>query len=552
MSNVLADGTAVQRSEARWNAGRDIAAAVMLAIALLLPWNLSFGFGVPEGSTWLFLPLIAVTVLSWAGLVVSHVGQRGRRSVATPSDGAVRIRAALSAPYLLMVSGFVVFVYLQMVQFGGTGDVPTGIGPGLLVGAAGALLAAQPSLQDRPDRWRGAVRAIGYCAMGLVTAAVLANLYWRTRFPLAAISEGTYSGQNVVVVATAVVYGVVAWILVLVGLRWLVSDRQSARLATVALGAATVLGTSLVWVLGVGRDIDAFHGIAQTTSTVAIGFEGYLAWVAAAALVAPWALRSAWAALPTRDDWREAIRSALMLIGLWCGGSAVLRIFDMIVTASLDMPFSPYDSVALLAFDVVTAAAALWIRYNINGTALHPAVLSAGAGVLAVLTICRVVVGVGLAPRMLYTGEPPALQNSVYGNMLAQQITSNFDVIVCWLAVAVALTAVIVLQRGGKRRSAPAESAQPGDVLVTAAVPTAAPATLQSPPVGEVVTAPTLSMPGAAAPKIARSPEPATQKVDVTTKKTPRITRVLEESTQRFAAGTTYTGSGPTPPPSER
>lgn len=552
-SDIAAGG---QRSVGRWNSARDSAAAVLLTLALALPWNLSFGVGIPDGSTWPFAPLTLVTLSSWASLAASHIGRRASRG------GLERVRLALNAPYLLFSSAFVVFAYLQVIQYGGTGDVPSGIGPGLIAGTAGALLAAQPMLADRPDRWQGTVRVIGFTSIGLATVAVGANTYLRTRYPVGALADGIYGGQNIAVVATVLVYGAVAWLTVLVGLRWLLSDQPSARLAIAALGISTILGSVLVWVVPVGRDIDAFHGIAQTTSTAAVGFEGYLPWAAAAAVVAPWALWNAWSALPVVEHWRDAVRRCLALIALWCAGSALLRVFDMIVSLSLDMPFSPYDSVAMLAFDIVTAVAALWIRHHTNGAALHPAVLSAGAGVLVVLTICRVVVGVGLAPQIMYSGEPPALHDAAYGNMLAQQITSTFDVVVCWLALAAAVATVLVLQLGGLVRPprtavAVPKAPAPNPVAVANAVPAVTP-----PPVAVVSTPspstaavpeaafPTTAVPAGPAPKIARSEESAT-KAAGSGDRQPKIARVLEESTQRFAAGTTYSGTGSTRPPAD-
>lgn len=545
MSNVQTTRSADLCSDVRWNAGKDVAAAVLLLVALLLPWNLLFGVGVPDSSTWLWVPLVAVTVPAWAALAIGRTGGRGQRSIAPPDGGPARIRLALTTPYLLLVAGFVVFAYIQVAQFGGTGDVPAGIGPGLLVGLAGALLTAQPPLGSRPDRWFGAARMVGVIAAVLATVAVLANLYWRNRFPVQALLAGIYTGPNIAVIATTVVYAAVASVAVLVGLRWLITDQLSARLATVALGAATVLGTVMVWLLGVGREIDAFHGISQTTSTAAVGFEGYLAWVAVAAIVGPYALQVASAAQPpTLDDWREAVRKCLGLIAVWCVGSALLRVFDLIVAASLDMPYSPYDSVALLAFDVVAGAVAIWIRFNSKGAALHPAVLSAAAGVLLVLTVCRVVVGIGLAPRIMYAAAPEDLHNAVYGNMFAQQITSTFDVVLCWLAVGVAVIAVMVLQRDVLRRRQVREPVEPESV----AEPSSELATRQLAPFG---TVPTTSEPTPVAPKIARTPEPVTSKVGADAEKIPRITRLLEESTSRFAAGTTYTGTGPARPPSQ-
>ena len=562
MNDVRVGEQSRLNSEDRWNAGRDVIAALLLTIALLLPWNLAFGVGIPDSSLWLFVLVITATVAAWAGLVTSHTG-RAKRSTTPPSSEPGRLRLVLALPYVFVVLGFVLFAVVQAMRFGGNGDVPPGVGPGALAGLAGALLAAQPPLNQpaRAQRWLGAIRVIGVVAAILMTVAVLANLYWRTRFPLEAIAAGTYGGQNVAVVATTIVYGVVDAVVVLTALRWTLSARPSSRLALVGLGAATVLGAVLVWVLGVGRDIDAFHGIAQTTSTAGVGLEGYVAWVAVAAIAAPWALRAVWTNAGTIGDWREGVRKCLALVAFWCIGSALLRIFDLIVAASLDMPYSPYDSIALLAFDVVACAAALWVRANVSGRVLHPVVLSASAAVLFVLTVCRVVVGVGLAPRIMYSAEPPGLRDAIYGNMLAQQITGTFDVVVCWLAFVVVVVAVVVLQKGVpyRRQSTPpsvAVATAPEEPAV-AQSPAMASTTRYALPVDpEPATAlPSSGVSAAAArtsapPRISRATEAPTQAAPGAGRK-PKIARVLAESTQRFGAGTTYTGTGPTRPPSQ-
>ena len=64
------------------------------------------------------------------------------------------------------------------------------------------------------------------------------------------------------------------------------------------------------------------------------------------------------------------------------------------------------------------------------------------------LGISRVVVGVVLAPRFQ---EPPnggGWANPVYGNNLAQQITSTFDVALCGLALGILAAAIISGRRG--------------------------------------------------------------------------------------------------------
>lgn len=411
------------------NIARDAIGATLLLFAVFLPWNIHLGVGVPNASTWFIGVVVATSVLSLGSLAV--------RSKPV-------IRVALNAPYLLLVAAIVVFTIFEAVRYGGTGDVPAGVGPGAIVGLSGALLIAQP----RPT----VNRVLGLIAMALGIFAFLFNLYWRTRYVIPGFGDVDYGKQNVVVAFTALVYGFMALAVVLVGLRLVVSRQLPAMLATFALGTATVLGTALVWIVPGGRDIDAFHGIAQNTSTAGVGFEGYLVWAAAGAIVGPLALRQALSRPRDRMIWQVAVQKCLTLIAVYCVGSGLLRIVDMVTAAILDLPFSAFDGIALLAFDIVAAAVTVWLSFNVKNPALHPVVISAVCGVLAILTICRVVVGVGLAPRILYVEPPEGLASAVYGNTLAQQITSTFDVVLCWLALAVLVIAIFVLQRDGLQR----------------------------------------------------------------------------------------------------
>lgn len=53
------------------------------------------------------------------------------------------------------------------------------------------------------------------------------------------------------------------------------------------------------------------------------------------------------------------------------------------------------------------------------------------------------VVGVGLAPRLADAQRDAAWANPVYGNGLAQQITSTFDVVLCGLALCGLVVAIV-------------------------------------------------------------------------------------------------------------
>jgi hypothetical protein len=317
-------------SAKRWNIGRDVLAGVLLLIAPLFPWNLYFGIGIPDSSGALFALLAVVTVLSLVAIAVTYVtGSRASNSLAG------RLRVALNAPYVLLVAGIVGFDVVQTMRYGGSGNVPGGVGPGAWLGISGALLSAQPTITGTATddgslrKWPVSARIVGCTSIALATLAVLFNLFWRTKAALPGSAGASGFGkQSVAIIATAVVYGVVALVPVAVAARWILqSSSRSSRLATIALGASTLAAGVVVWVLPVGREIDGFHGIAQNTSTAGVGFEGYLAWVAAAAIFAPLTLLGvATNQQIDRGVWRVAARKGLLLIAVWCLASVPIAV----------------------------------------------------------------------------------------------------------------------------------------------------------------------------------------------------------------------------------
>lgn len=454
----------------------DLTAVALLVLAVFLPWNLYFGIGIPGSSTVLFGVLIAVTVL--AVLAVGIAGSWRSAGARFNPARAARLRLALNVPYLLLVLGFVVFDAYETVRFGGTVTVPGGVGPGAWAGIAGSLLSAQAvpagalagpvPAGDESTGWHRSARVIGSLSM---LAAVLSfgfNLYWRVRYALQNTGGAAEFGkQNIAVIATAVVYGVVALVAVLVASRWLLRSARESRLTTVALGTSTLAAGVLVWFLPAGRDIDAFHGIAQNTSTAGVGFEGYLAWAAGAALFAPRALFGRRNTSPTEESaWRATTRNGLLLIAVWSVGSVAMRITDLIVGVTLNYPFSRYSSIVLAAFDLATAVLAIWLRRRL--ATLSARMVTSLCGLVATLSVARVVVGLELAPRFEDSPNSPAL-HPVYGNNLAQQITSTFDVTLCGVALGILVAAIVaghlsgrrLARRAARRRAAAANAAAP-------------------------------------------------------------------------------------------
>ncbi|BBY12148.1 DUF7937 domain-containing protein [Mycobacterium marseillense] len=514
----------------RWPLVSDATAVVLLVVAVFLPWNLYFGVGIPDSNPVLFAVLLAVTVLAVAAVAVAGSWRSGGARLNPAS--AARLRLGLNAPYLLLVLAVVVFDVYETIRFGGTVTVPGGAGPGAWVGVAGSLLSAQAvpagpvPAEDEHTGWHRCARIIGAVSM---LAAVLSfgfNLYWRVRYALQSTGGAAEFGkQNIAVIATAVVYGVVALVAVLVASRWLLQRTRASRLSTVALGASALVAGILVWILPVGRDLDAFHGIAQNTSTAGVGFEGYLAWAAGAAIFAPRALFGRRSPSPAEESaWRSTTRNGLLLIAVWAVGSIAMRLTDLVVGITLNYPFSRYDSVVLAVFDLVTAALAIWLRRRLAGISAR--LVSSLCGLVAALSVARVVVGIALAPRFAESPNSPA-QHPVYGNDLAQQITSTFDVTLCGLALGILAAAVVAGQLSGRRlarraarkRAADANAAAPTtrvrvgqaagpSAAATTRIPTGGPGADSDPPTAEIP-------PLAGSPRIFRGDDSGTRQIPV-------------------------------------
>jgi hypothetical protein len=136
----------------------------------------------------------------------------------------------------------------------------------------------------------------------------------------------------------------------------------------------------------------------------------------------------------------------------------------------------------LAGFDLATAVLAIWLRVNLANDAVSARLISSLCGLVAALSISRVVLGVALAPRFQETPNPVA-QHPVYGNNLAQQITSVFDVTLCGLALCI-LTAAIITGRRLRRPKRPLKRADPAGTEVdspTTAIPQATPRIFRGP-----------------------------------------------------------------------
>jgi hypothetical protein len=499
----------------RTNVVRDGIAVALLILGLLLPWNLEFGLGVPGGNGALFALVAVVTLLALAAALAPHVGPFRLTGPQPDVRRTSLVRLLLSVAYPVVAIGFVGYHLQQTVHDGGTGLVPPGIGPGLIAGIGGAMLAAQPpitsiTIEDNGfRRWYAVARLLGAVSIALATLGVAFNLYWRLRYLF--VTDVDLGGQDVAVIITTLLYGAEAMIALVIASRWLIEKSAAARLATTALGASAALAATLVWILPIGRDVDAFHGIAQNTSTAAVGYEGYLFWAAAAAIVAPTTLYAVFLIKPpTLGAYRSAAQKCLTLIAFWAFFAAGLRVVDYLIALSLDLSRAIFDSAAMTAFNVIAGVIAWWLQRQLGRGEATATVIAAFSGVLFVFTVANLAIGVALAPR--YAGGPP---DASYGNNLAQQITSTFDVVICGLSLAVLVAMLFTGPLAG--------------LLGRRQASRAAPATPPPPPPAPEPSAP---------PTIARHPQTPPQM--------PRIARLKEDSTTVIPAPATEEFSAPT------
>ena len=208
-----------------------------------------------------------------------------------------------------------------------------------------------------------------------------------------------------------------------------------------------------------------------------------------------------------RGVWRVAARKGLLLIAVWCLASVLMRATDVIVAAVLHLSRSPYDSAAMATFDVVTAALAIWLRANLVSRSFPVAVISSLCGVLLVLSVSRIVLGIALAPRI--AGTPAGAGNPVYGNNLAQQITSTFDVALSGLALCILVVAIITARFVQRRPPAKGKADNQSRPEVVDAETTR----LRTPGAAES-TAPLRQQP-TPSPRIHRPAEQPTRRIDV-------------------------------------
>ncbi len=90
------------RHAARANRVRDGIAVALLVVAVLLPWSIEFGVGVPGSSAMVFVVVGIVTLLSIAAALAPYVGPWRLTAPKANARRTAAVRYWLNAPYLLL------------------------------------------------------------------------------------------------------------------------------------------------------------------------------------------------------------------------------------------------------------------------------------------------------------------------------------------------------------------------------------------------------------------------------------------------------------------
>ncbi|WP_019973476.1 hypothetical protein [Mycobacterium sp. 141] len=407
--------TAAAHPSRTWDVGRDAVGGVALLIALFLPWNLSFGFGVAGSGAGVFIALLAVTVVSWAAIVVGLMSRDG-----TPD----RIRLWLNVPYLLFVAVMVLWDVLITVLLGSGGQVPPGVGPGAWIGVAGALCLAQPvlasrSVDDKPFRsWFGAARILGVVAVAFGVQSFVFNMYWRVRAVGSADAVDADGAQHAGYLTAALVYGTLSLAVVVIAARWAIRNDHPSRLAVVGLGVATILTAFAVWVSDRGLNIVPVQGAVNNTAS-GIGFQGYLLWCAAAAIFGPITMRNAIARRGVEGVvLRTALRHCLLLIAVWCGGMIAVRFAYLGLALTSGQSLSISVTATMVTANLAAGTTALWLRTLLASGSANGIRIAVVSGALFLLMIVRIAVDISQS---------------------AQHITATFNVTLALLSLVVAV-----------------------------------------------------------------------------------------------------------------
>ncbi|MFJ4105954.1 DUF7937 domain-containing protein [Oerskovia enterophila] len=354
---------------------RDGVAALLLFVSLTMPWD--FANRASDK-----VEVILVSVLSLLSLALPYLARTGVLPTTWTVHTTRRVRLLANAPYGLLVA---VYVVLDLVN-GTAGNGWGGLGTGLALGLAGAVLAAQPRQaelgpvdQDRAvsQTWVKVLIGIGALA---VVGAVVAFVFSLTL------------GLGVVGIFARLVVAALAVGLVGLPVWGILRKQESWRLVLVGLGIALVV----LYVLNTGSFLVSYESLRG-------GQFGLLLIPAAAAVAASPAVARSTASASPVATW---VAVAVDTLDLVLVVAAVLTLQAILWLAA---GLSGVVVILALVLGLLMVGVSLVARRALARDAVSGRTLAlGGAGVVAVLGIVLLIVvanqsglGIGVGTDLL-------------------------------------------------------------------------------------------------------------------------------------------------------
>ncbi|KRD36771.1 hypothetical protein ASE27_09925 [Oerskovia sp. Root918] len=354
---------------------RDGVAALLLFVSLTMPWD--FANRASDK-----VEVILVSVLSLLSLALPYLARTGVLPTTWTVHTTRRVRLLANAPYGLLVA---VYVVLDLVN-GTAGNGWGGLGTGLALGLAGAVLAAQPRQaelgpvdQDRAvsQTWVKVLIGIGALA---VVGAVVAFVFSLTL------------GLGVVGIFARLVVAALAVGLVGLPVWGILRKQESWRLVLVGLGIALVV----LYVLNTGNFLVSYESLRG-------GQFGLLLIPAAAAVAASPAVARSTASASPVETW---VAVAVDTLDLVLVVAAVLTLQAILWLAA---GLSGVVVILALVLGLLMVGVSLVARRALARDAVSGRTLAlGGAGVVAVLGIVLLIVvanqsglGIGVGTDLL-------------------------------------------------------------------------------------------------------------------------------------------------------
>jgi hypothetical protein len=325
----------------------DVVAALLLLLSLGLPWN---------GSTQAtkHIEVILITILSVLSLSVHYLYRVGVFPPAWQARTVALVRALVNVPYFAIA---VIAVVLDLVSIlGKSSSITPGVGPAVLVGLAGATLAAVPRAGETDATFAGAQTAwLRPTFLGLAIAAVVFQVLGLIA-PAVNGMYGSFGGAAIAyLVITAVGLAAIAvWALLAVA-----RGDDAWRPTLIVTGATLVL-----WTLCVARDTSML--------TVGAASLGVVVLPAAASLAtAP----AAWRIGADRRGYGLAAAGDALLYVVLLAGFGVAH---AIVLLTQGRYVSTGTVVTVLVIELIIGVAAVVGRASLAGPTRVPALVVLG------------------------------------------------------------------------------------------------------------------------------------------------------------------------------